>query len=247
MNNKYRAMAALLAGLIFQAAGASAQYYFDAETGAVWAGSNNARIPREGGTSFSLTNDLESEAEPYLRVRVGRKFGKSDISFLAAPLTLRSKGSFDRPVTFNGSVFAAGLRTEAVYRFNSYRLKYLYEFYRGEGLVMRWGGALKLRHAGVRLTNAAVSSEYRNTGFVPLAAFSGEYSFGRGYALLLDAEALGAPQGRAEDIMLALTKQAGPGLRLRAGYRMLEGGSGAGEVYTFAWLHYFLAGLTYEF
>lgn len=247
IKNRFTALAAVCAGLMLQAAGARAQYYFDAETGSVWAGHNTAKIPLDGGTRFSLTDDLKSDAAPYLRLRAGRKFAKSDISFLAAPLTLRSSGSFGRAVTFNGTVFAAGLPTEAVYRFNSYRLKYLYEFYRREGLVMRWGGALKLRHAGVTLTNSVVSSESKNTGFVPLAAFSGEYAFKPGYTLLLDAEALGAPQGRAEDVMLAVTREFGPGLRLRAGYRFLEGGSGAGEVYTFAWLHYLLAGLTWEF
>lgn len=226
---------------------ARAQYYLDAETGSAWAGHNTVKIPLKGGSRFSLTDDLRSGAEPYLRIRVGRKFGKSDLSFLAAPLTLRSKGTFNRAVTFNGEVFAAGLPTEAVYRFNSYRVKYLYEFHKSGRLSLRWGGALKLRHAGITLTNSSVSSESKNTGFVPLAAFSAQYAFSPGYLLDLDVEALGAPQGRAEDVMLAISRQLRPGMRLRAGYRFLEGGSGAGEVYTFAWLHYLLAGFTWEF
>lgn len=235
------------AGLLLLAGPAGAQYYADAETGSVWAGHNTVKIPLEGGTRFSLTDDLSSGAEPYLRVRVGRKFGRSDLSFLAAPLTLRSKGTFDRAVAFNGETFAAGLPTEAVYRFNSYRLKYLYEFHRSGRLALRYGGALKLRHAGITLTNSAVSSESSNTGFVPLAAFSAQYAFTPGYLVELDIEALGAPQGRAEDVMLAISRQLRPGMRLRAGYRFLEGGSGAGKVYTFAWLHYLLAGFTWEF
>ncbi|MDO8802936.1 MAG: hypothetical protein Q7R35_00765 [Elusimicrobiota bacterium] len=235
------------AGLLLLTSAARAQYYLDAETGSVRAGHNTVKIPLKGGTRFSLTDDLRSGAEPYLRVRVGRKYGRSDLSFLAAPLTLRSKGTFDRAVAFNGKVFAAGAPTEAVYRFNSYRVKYLYEFHRSELLSLRWGGALKLRHAGITLTNPAVSTESKNTGFVPLAAFSAQYAFSPGYLLDLDIEALGAPQGRAEDFMLAISRQLRPGMRLRAGYRFLEGGSGAGEVYTFAWLHYLLVGLTWEF
>ena len=82
---------------------------------------------------------------------------------------------------------------------------------------------------------------------MPLAAFSLDYAFRPGWLLLLDVEALGAPQGRAEDVMAAVSRELRPGLRLRAGYRFLEGGSGAGEVYTFAWLNYLLAGLTWEF
>lgn len=235
------------AGLALLTEGLQAQYYFDAEAGSVRAGHNTVKIPLKGGNRFSLTDDLRSNAEPYLRIRAGKKFGRSDLSFLAAPLTLRSKGTFDRAVAFNGKVFAGGLPTEAVYRFNSYRLKYLYEFFGSERLSMRWGGALKLRHAGITLTNSSASSESKNTGFVPLAAFSAQYAFSPGYLLDLDIEALGAPQGRAEDVMLAISRQLRPGMRLRVGYRFLEGGSGAGEVYTFAWLHYLLAGLTWEF
>jgi hypothetical protein len=82
---------------------------------------------------------------------------------------------------------------------------------------------------------------------VPLAAFSGACRFRPGYELLLDAEALAAPQGRAEDVMLAVEKELSPGRKLRLGYRFLEGGSGAGEVYTFALIHYLLAGFTWEF
>ncbi len=226
---------------------ARAQYYLDAEAGSAWAGHNTVKIPLKGGTRFSLTDELKAGAEPYLRLRAGRKYGKNDLSFLAAPLTLRSEGTFTRPVNFNGEVFAAGVRTKAVYRFNSYRIKYLYEFYRHEGLVLSWGGALKMRHAGIKLENGVKSTESKNTGFVPLAAFSGAYTFRPGYELLLDAEALAAPQGRAEDLMLAVSRELAPGRRLRLGYRFLEGGSGAGEVYTFAWINYLLAAFTWEF
>ncbi|HNW44307.1 MAG TPA: hypothetical protein PKI19_07360 [Elusimicrobiales bacterium] len=237
----------LLAGLLLLPAAARAQYYLDAEAGAAWADHNTVKIPLKGGNRFSLTDELKADAAPFVRVRAGRRSGKSDWSFLAAPLTLRSEGTFARAVNFNGQVFAAATPTKAVYRFNSYRVKYLYEFSRSKSLVLRWGGALKMRHAGIKLSNGVKSTESRNTGFVPLAAFSGAYKFSPGYELNLDAEALGAPQGRAEDIMLAVSKELAPGRKLRLGYRFLEGGSGAGEVYTFAWIHYLLAGFTWEF
>ena len=239
--------AAASCAVLLTAAPARAQYYFDAEGGSVRAGHNTIKVPLEGGTRFSLTDELKSEAAPYARLRVGRRWGKSDLSFLAAPLTLRSSGRLDKPVNFDGASFPGGVPVEAVYRFNSYRVKYLYEFHRTEKLALRWGGALKLRHAGVTLSGGGTSAESKNTGFVPLAAFSLNYAFRPGWLLLLDVEALGAPQGRAEDVMAAVSRELRPGLRLRAGYRFLEGGSGAGEVYTFAWLNYLLAGLTWEF
>lgn len=242
-----RILTAFSAALLLASSAAAAEYYFDAEGGRVGAAHNTVKIPLDGGTRFSLTDELKSDAAPYLRLRVGRRSGRGDISFLAAPLTLRSSGRLDRAVNFKGEVFPGGVPVEAVYRFNSYRVKYLREFYRRDGLLMCWGGALKLRHAGITLTGGGASAESKDTGLVPLAAFSLDYAFSPGWLLNFDAEALGAPQGRAEDVMLAVSRELRPGMRLRAGYRFLEGGSGAGEVYTFAWLHYFLAGLTVEF
>jgi len=236
-------------GLLFLLqSSAGAQYYFDAESGAARADHNTVKIPLKGGTRFSLTEDLKAEPSAFVRLRFGRVIKRvHDVSFLAAPLTLRSDGVFGHAVEYNGKTFAANTPTEAVYRFNSYRLKYLYEFRRSGELTLRWGGALKMRHAGIELDNGAQKTESKNTGFVPLLAFSADWRFLPGYELNFDLEGLAAPQGRAEDVMVAVSRELKPGVRLRAGYRFLEGGSGAGEVYTFAWIHYLLAGLTLEF
>ena len=61
--------------------------------------------------------------------------------------------------------------------------------------------------------------------------------------LLFDADALAAPQGRAEDVLLAATWALREGLFVYAGYRTLEGGADNDEVYTFAWFHYAVAGV----
>jgi hypothetical protein len=61
---------------------------------------------------------------------------------------------------------------------------------------------------------------------------------------MLDADALAAPQGRAEDLALLVGWNVTPAVQLRAGYRTVEGGSdGGGDVYSFAWLHYGVAGI----
>ena len=66
---------------------------------------------------------------------------------------------------------------------------------------------------------------------------------------LLEGDALAAPggQGRAEDILLALVYDVNDTVSLKAGYRLLEGGADVGEVYTFAWINYFLVGMTVSF
>ncbi len=87
-----------------------------------------------------------------------------------------------------------------------------------------------------------------NIGFVPLVNVRVAWRLNNGaFGLLLDADALAAPQGRAEDVLLAATWTPRPGVELRVGSRTLEGGADNDQVYSFAWFHYAVAavGLTF--
>ena len=64
------------------------------------------------------------------------------------------------------------------------------------------------------------------------------------FALVLDGDALAAPQGRAEDVTAALEATLREGVRARVGYRIVEGGADNDEVYTFSLVHHVGAGLT---
>ena len=100
----------------------------------------------------------------------------------------------------------------------------------------------KIRDAEISLYGPQAASK-TNTGFVPLINLHAEWRPGGGaFGVLLDADALVAPQGRAEDVTLALTWDADEKITLRAGYRMLEGGADNDEVYNFAWIHYAVVG-----
>jgi len=57
------------------------------------------------------------------------------------------------------------------------------------------------------------------------------------------ADALAAPQGRAEDIFAGIVVDAGKQWSIKAGYRFLEGGADNDEVYTFAAVHYVAGGV----
>jgi hypothetical protein len=63
------------------------------------------------------------------------------------------------------------------------------------------------------------------------------------FGLLLEGDALAAPQGRAEDVLIAATYRASDRLGFKAGYRILEGGADNDEVYNFALFNYASAGL----
>jgi hypothetical protein len=209
------------------------------EGGVVAASRNDVRIPGSGGTPLSLSDELSSPAAPEFRVRAGVRLNERHlITALYAPLRLEARGSVGRELAFAGQTFAAGTPLYAVYRFDSYRLTYRYSFVRDESWEFAAGFTGKIRDAEVSLYGDGSASK-TNTGFVPLLNLHAEWRPGGArWGLLLDADALAAPQGRAEDVLLAATWAVRPEVVLRLGYRMLEGGADNDEVFSFAWLHY---------
>ena len=224
---------------------ASAEWSFDVESGGVFSGYNDVRIPNESGTKFSLSEDLETDADYFVRLRVTCSFNeKHHISALAAPLRLDASGQIDRPVRFNGVEFAANVPLKARYRFDSYRLTYRYDLYRKNSLRAGIGFTGKIRDASIRLEDAEKETENKNTGFVPLVNFRVEWTFAERFGALLEGDALAAPQGRAEDVLVALTYEPVERATVRLGYRLLEGGADVDKVYTFALIHYIAFGVT---
>lgn len=220
----------------------------DIEGGGVLSGYNDVRIPGTTGTLFSLVEDLETDFSLYYRIRVSYLIADTHLfSFLAAPLRLEAEGRVDRPVVYYGETFGAGEDLEALYRFDSYRLTYRYEFHRTERLRVGFGVTAKIRDASIRIESRDRSAEKKNTGFVPLVNFQIEWRFRPQLGLLFEGDALAAPQGRAEDIMLALFYERDRRMRVRCGYRILEGGADNDEVYSFALLHYAVLGVSYAF
>ena len=102
---------------------------FDIEGGWVFPGYNDVRIPGDSGTKLSLTEDLSADSFPAFRARYTVTLaGRHDLALLAAFLTMRSDGTLDRAVDFNGTTFPAGTPLDSTFRFNSYRLTYRYLF-----------------------------------------------------------------------------------------------------------------------
>jgi len=59
--------------------------------------------------------------------------------------------------------------------------------------------------------------------------------------------AMHLPQGRAEDVLVAVTYKLSDSFGIRAGYRILEGGADNDEVYNFSLFHYASVGINYTF
>jgi hypothetical protein len=172
---------------------------------------------------------------------------KHDLCLLAAFLTMRSDGTLDRAVDFNGATFPAGTPLESTFRFNSYRLTYRYLLFDSPKFQFRAGVSAKVRDAAIRLEGGGQESENTDLGFVPLLSFSAIWLAHPRLHLVLDGDALAAPQGRAEDVLLAAVAPLNDHVSLKAGYRILEGGADNDTVYTFSLFHYAVAGVVVTF
>jgi len=67
------------------------------------------------------------------------------------------------------------------------------------------------------------------------------------FGLLVDGDALAAPQGRAEDVLAALKYQFSDRIGLKLGYRILEGGADNDVVYNFSLFNYAVIGAIFNF
>jgi len=240
-------LVALLIGLFFPVA-AQARWQIDAETGLAVSGYNNVRIPGNTGTKFSLSRDLDIDPTVFWRARFSHMCGdKHSLSLLIAPLTFNAQGRLEKDLKFAGGEFAANMFVKAKYRFDSYRLTYRYDFYRRDRLRLGIGFTGKIRDAAISVEGGGRKAEKTNTGFVPLINFRAQWMISSRLGVLLDGDALAAPQGRAEDVLLALTASTSKNLQFKIGYRLLEGGADNDEVYTFALVNYLVLGATWRF
>lgn len=230
--------------LVLSAGQASAGVEAEVEASVVVASRNDTRIPGDTGTKISLVNDLSTSAAPAFRLRLGYRIADRHlITALYAPLQVNARGSVDRDVEFMDATYPAGSPLLAVYRFDSYRLTYRYSIVWNESLDVAVGFTAKIRDAETSLYGVEARRK-TNTGFVPLLNAHVAWRPGNGaFGVVLNIDALAAPQGRAEDVLLAATWAFHENLELRAGYRMVEGGAENDEVYSFAWLHYGVVGL----
>jgi hypothetical protein len=225
-----------------------AQALIDVESGLVFTGYNDVRIPGDKGTRFSLKNDLQPETKIFYRVRAGYTINsRHTVSLLYAPLEIKSKGSVTHDISFEGIVFPANTQITGTYKFNSYRLTYRYDIVNKSKIIFGLGFTAKIRDAKVALTSPGLISEKTNVGFVPIINFRLLWKVGDKFGLLLDGDALAAPQGRAEDVLIAATYKLSDNFGIRSGYRILEGGADNEEVYNFALFHYASVGLSYTF
>lgn len=224
---------------------AQAQFNFDVETGIISTGYNDVRIPGLGGTFISFSDELNSEANVFYRLKIGYKLGsRSEVLALYAPLILTYTGSVNRDIIFQGETYNANSRLKATYKFNSYRATYRYYFLKKNNIDIAAGLTVKIRDARIGIEgDLDRNSEKTDFGLVPLINVWVQWQPTEKVGFLLDGDALAAPQGRAEDVLLALTYKASDNFTIKTGYRILEGGADNDVVYTFSMFHYAVVGV----
>lgn len=225
-----------------------AQAVVGLESGYVLTLYNDVRIPGDKGTFFSLSDDLRANPKLFYRLKGSYTINsRHTFAVLYAPLQIKSEGSLPKDILFEGVVFAANSPLKSTYKFNSYRLTYRYEFFQNPKFEFGLGLTAKIRDAKIAISSAGLESEKTNVGFVPIINFRFLYKIDDVFGILLDGDALAAPQGRAEDVLIALTYKFSDNYVLSAGYRVLEGGADNKVVYNFAFLNYATLGLTISF
>lgn len=234
---------------IFWSNECAGQLRSDVETGIVWTGYNDIRIPGDQDAEpLSLSEELTTDPAIFYRIQLDYTIKqRHDILLLVAPLRTRYSGSVSRDINYNDVLFAANQPLTVRYRFDSYRLRYAYTLYEAERLSISCGVTAKIRDASISFENNHMKSEYVDTGFVPLLYGRLRWDFHRYLGVFIEFDAAGSPQGRAEDVLLSMQLKPNERLTFKIGYRILEGGADNDKVYTFSLFHYAVCGLLYTF
>ncbi len=220
----------------------------DLESGVIYTGYSDVRIPGDTGTLFSLSDDLKADVIPSFRARFTQRLGeRHNLSLLIAPLRVVSKGSIGEDINFDDITFLADTDLKGTYWFNSYRLTYRYDFVKNFKTDLGIGFTVKIREAGIMLEGGGQKGKKTNVGFVPIVNFRYNQYLAERLTLQVEGDALAAPQGRAEDVFAGVLYRLADGVRLKLGYRLLEGGADNDKTYNFALFHYGVVGVQFGF
>jgi hypothetical protein len=236
--------------LLAAPARAISSWTLDLEAAMVNAEKNDVAVPNATGTRFSLTDDLSLDEDVAFRVELGLRLGRRHtLAALYAPLRLHASGALDEDVLFNGRSFTAGNELDAVYQFNSYRLRWTYDLVQRPKFILGLGLTAKVRDAYIEVSDADQTSRFDDLGFVPLLNLRLDWRFSRKVGLLLQADALASPsgEGRAEDVLAAVAVRPWGAGTFRLGYRFVEGGVDVEDVYNFAFINYYVFGWSQRF
>lgn len=217
---------------------ASADWLVEAEALAIKPAYNEVQIPNTMQADRFEITDIGADISYSGRLTLGWLAEEAhEVQFVYAPLSYTQSGQFKQDIRFNGDTFVKEAPTDVRYKFDNYRLRYLYTLFDSARWKTDVGGTLFIRDASIRLRQAGLSNAYDNIGFVPLLAFRTAYSLNQQWSFKMDVDLAFAPQGRAIDFAALAQYDLNNHWKLAAGYRTIEGGADNEKVYSFAWLN----------
>lgn len=243
-----RVLGFMLFGVVLGAlrAGASPAFEVDLESGWVWAGRADVRIPGDTGTRLSLVEDLDADSGPYVRALLGWRPSPRNVLLLTlAPLEVTARGALVEDIRFADTLFPADRSVKATYRFNNYRATYRYRWVEETHYYIDVGGTLFVRDAKITVESETDRDADDDLGLVPLVSVASGWEVVPCLWLRVDGDVLAAPQGRALDILFSVDYVWRNGWQTGLGYRVLDGGADNDSVYTFATFHHAALTLRY--
>lgn len=210
------------------------------ETGAVWQHRNDVKIPPGTG---NLVEFDEFNQGPFFHYRAEAYYNmnkKHIIRAVYAPFEVKVTGRLPNDVNFNGKSYDTSSDLTVRYKFNSYRLSYIYQLHNYGDTQINIGATLKVRDAKITFQQLSTISTYDNIGFVPLLYGSILHDITDNWYLFSDVDFAVAPQGRAIDLNIKLRRHITKASSFGIGLRSLEGGADNNKVYTFSWFNYLL-------
>ena len=223
------------------------RFILNAEGGVVFQSNNIISVPGGSGSRFNLG---EVNSGPFASYRLYLWWminQKHSIRVLYAPLSVSTSFTPSQDILFDQVNFLAGRSIDAFYKFNSYRVSYIYHFDPVGKFLFRAGFTAKIRDAGIQIKDPTLSAGTGSTsdiGFVPLLNVGARYLLNDAVYIDFDMDALAGPVGRAVDASLRAGYQLTPNWAAEAGYRVVEGGADVAQVYNFAWFNYVFVGVS---
>jgi hypothetical protein len=206
------------------------------EYGPVFTLRNVARLPGDAGTYVDLKNLIgRNSASNASRVQVEVPVRKGTFRLYYAPLSIHGQGTLGEASTFKDVTFAAGVPTDALYEFRSYRFTYRRPWKTTAGWRLELGGTMKVRDATISLRQPTASAAEANIGWVPLVHIAGTRQLSAKSTLTFDLDALGGGPGRAIDLGVRANYAIGNDYTAGIGVRTIEGGADVPRVFNFAW------------
>jgi len=227
-------------------------FELELQSGVLFPGYNDVQIPgTEEGTRFSLRDDFEPDNEVFFRLSLQYSINdRHHLTFLFTPNKIYASGTLKEDVIFDGVTFLTDSKIDAVYKFNTWRLQYRYDFILTKTVEFGLGVTAFIRDAEISLQNvddADNKAAYDNVGFVGLLNFRLMVHFSKTVSMLMTGDLFAVSVGRAEDVFLGVVYQASEEFAFQFGYRIIEGGADNDKVYTFALINYVAFGLVYNF